>query len=76
MKKEVNTEFDDDLRAEYDFAHLQEGVKGKYVEQYKQGTNLVLLAPDLKKAFPTDEAVNEALRLLLKLAKSQLEHLE
>jgi len=76
MKKEVNTEFDDDLRAEYDFAQLQEGVRGKYVEQYKQGTNLVLLAPDLKKAFPTDEAVNVALRLLLRLAKSQLEHLE
>lgn len=76
MKKEANSEFDDDLRAEYDFAQLQESVKGKYVKQYKQGTNLVLLAPDLKKAFPTDEAVNEALRLLLRLAKSQLEHLE
>lgn len=72
MKKEVNTEFDDDLRTEYDFAQLQGGVRGKYVERYKQGTNLVLLAPDVAKTFPTNEAVNEALRLLIKLAKSQL----
>ncbi len=42
MKKEVNTEFDDDLRTEYDFAQLQGGVRGKYVERYRQGTNLVL----------------------------------
>ncbi len=37
-----------------------------------EGTNLVLLAPDVAQAFPTDEAVNEALRLLVKLAKSQV----
>lgn len=49
MKKEGNTEFDDELRSEYDFAQLQGGVRGKYVELYRQGTNLVLLAPDVAK---------------------------
>ena len=38
---------------------------GKYVDKYRQGTNLVLLDPDIAKAFPTDESVNEALRLLI-----------
>ena len=76
MKKEDLREFDDELRNEYDFAQLQGGVRGKYVERYRQGTNLVLLAPDVAKAFPTDDAVNEALRLLIGLAKSQLKHFE
>ena len=73
MKKDINHEIDDELRPEYDIAQLQEGVKGKYAEQrYRQGTNLVLLEPDVAKAFPNSESVNEALRLLLKLAKSQV----
>ena len=74
MKKEVNTEFndDDELRAEYDFSQIEGGVRGKYAQRYREGTNLVLLAPDVAQAFPTDEAVNEALRLLVKLAKSQV----
>jgi len=72
MKKEVNAEFDDDLRDEYDLAHLEGGIRGKYIEQYNQGINLVLLEPDVAKAFPTDKAVNEALRMLIRLAKSQL----
>ena len=76
MNKEVNTELDDEVCPEYDFAQLEGGVRGKYAEQYRQGTNLVLLAPDVAKAFPTDEAVNEALRLLIRLAKSQVEHLQ
>ena len=76
MNKEVKTEFDDEVCPEYDFAQLEGGVRGKYAEQYRQGTNLVLLAPDVAKAFPTDEAVNEALRLLIRLAKSQAEHLQ
>ncbi|GCL38767.1 hypothetical protein IQ227_22235 [Anabaena aphanizomenioides LEGE 00250] len=66
----------DELRPEYDFTQLEGGVRGKYVERYKQGTNLVLLAPDVAQAFPTAEAVNEALRLLIRLAKSQVENVE
>jgi hypothetical protein len=73
MKKEMDTELNDELRPEYDLSQLGEGVRGKYAERYREGTNLVLLAPDVAEAFPTDEAVNEALRLLIKLAKTQLD---
>lgn len=58
----------DELRPEYDFATMRGGVRGKYVERYRAGTNLALLAPDVADAFPTDEAVNEALRTILKAA--------
>jgi hypothetical protein len=59
---------DDDLRPEYDSAELKGGVRGKYLERYRQGTNLALLAPDVRAAFPTDEAVNQALRSLMQEA--------
>lgn len=61
MKNKVDTEIDDELRAEYDLSQLKGGIRGKYVQRYKAGTNLVLLAPDVAEAFPSDEAVNEAL---------------
>jgi hypothetical protein len=70
MKKEVD-ELEDELRPEYDFANMQGGVRGKYVQRYRSGTNLVLLDPDIAKAFPTDASVNEALRLLLQIADRQ-----
>ena len=72
MKKDINHE-NDELRPEYDFTQLKGGVRGKYTERYHQGTNLVLLEPDVAKAFPNARSVNEALRLLIKLAQSQLE---
>lgn len=62
----------DELRAEYRREDLGEGVRGKYYQAYTKGTNLVLLSPDVAAAFPTAEAVNEALRLLLKLAQDQV----
>ncbi len=54
MKKEtINSEMDDELRPEYDLSQLLKGgVRGKYAAQYKAGTNLVLLAPDVAQAFP------------------------
>lgn len=55
----------DDLRPEYDFSSLGKGVRGKYYEQYKKGTNVVVIDPDLSKKFPTAQAVNDALRRLL-----------
>ena len=55
----------DDLRPEYDLASLGPGVRGKYAEQLK-GTTLVALQPEVAEAFPTSEAVNEALRAVLK----------
>ena len=70
MKKDSDQELDNDLRPEYDLAQLLKGgVRGKYAERYRAGTNLVLLAPDVAHAFPTEEAVNQALRLVLQLAK-------
>ncbi len=61
---------DDELRPEYDLSKLlKEGVRGKYAERYKACTNLVLLAPDVAQAFPSEEAVNQALRLVIQLAK-------
>lgn len=74
MRKEIDTVGDDELRAEYDFSQLQGGIRGKYVERYDEGTNLVLLAPDVAEIFRSDEAVNEALRLLMKIAKAQVGH--
>ena len=52
---------DDELLPEYD---LTGGVRGKYVQRYREGTNVVLLDPDVAEKFPTSEAVNEALRRL------------
>ena len=66
MKKGKPNKRNDDPRAEYDVAKLKGGVRGKYLERYRSGTNLALLAPDVRAAFPTDAAVNEALRSLMK----------
>lgn len=56
---------DDDLLPEYDLSKLKGGVRGKYLQRYRAGTNLALLAPDIRAAFPTDESVNQALRSLI-----------
>lgn len=55
----------DDLRPEYDLASLGPGVRGKYADRLK-GTTLVALRPEVAEAFPTSEAVNEALRAVLR----------
>jgi hypothetical protein len=52
----------DELRSEYDFSG---GVRNKYAERYRAGTNLVLLEPDVAEKFPDSESVNRALRSLL-----------
>jgi len=59
----------DELRPEYKREDLGQGVRGKYLEEYRKGTNLVLLSPDVAKVFSTEEAVNEALRSLISLAQ-------
>lgn len=56
----------DEISAEYDLARLGPGVRGKYFDRYREGTNLALLDKELREAFPTDEAVNEALRSVLR----------
>ena len=56
------------MRKEYTRDVLGKGVRGKYAAAYRKGTNMVLLSPDVAAAFPTSEAVNDALRGLMKLA--------
>ena len=72
MKRKVKTEEEDDLRPEYDLSKLKGGVRGKYAQRYKEGTNLVLLEPDVAEVFPDDESVNRALRLLMEISEKQL----
>ena len=57
------------MRAEYD---LRGGVRGKYYERYRQGTNIVVLEPDIAAVFPDSAAVNQALRLLIRVAREQV----
>jgi hypothetical protein len=71
MNMEINHELEDELRPEYDFSDMKGGVRGKYFESYRAGTNVVLLDPDVAKAFPTSDSVNEALRLLMQIAQRQ-----
>lgn len=66
------TPSDDELRPEYDLRQLQGGVRGKYYQRYQERLHLVRLEPDVAKAFPTEEAVNRALRLLADLARQQV----
>lgn len=62
MKKANEEKPADEMRAEYDFS---KGVRGKYYKRYREGTNLVLLEPDLARVFRDSEAVNLALRQFL-----------
>lgn len=56
------------MRGEYDFS---KGVRGKYARRYAEGSNVVVLDPDVAKVFPDSGSVNEALRTLAELAKKQ-----
>jgi hypothetical protein len=62
MKKAVKIDADE-MRAEYDFS---KGVKNSYAARFAKGSNLVLIEPELFKAFPSEEEVNRALRILVK----------
>jgi hypothetical protein len=62
----------EEIRKEYRREDLGTGVRGKYYNEYKKGTNLVLLSPDVAEAFPNDDSVNTALRNLMKLAKQSI----
>ncbi|MGO9019234.1 MAG: hypothetical protein ACLQVJ_12895 [Syntrophobacteraceae bacterium] len=59
----------DGLRPEYRREDLGPGVRGKYLEAYRAGTNMVLLSPDVAKASPAEKAVNEAFRSLIEVAQ-------
>lgn len=58
-----------ELRLEYKREDLGPGVRGKYYDAYQKGTNLVLLDSDIAAAFPTEKAVNDALRFLIDVAR-------
>ncbi len=60
----------DDLRPEYELANLSGRVQGKYYERARAGSNLVLLEPEIAEAFPDSKSVNEALGLLLRVART------
>lgn len=73
--KNQEIEPSDKLRPEYDLTQLLHGaIRGKYAEKYARSTNLVRLAPDAAEAFPTEEAVNDALRLVLQLERIPADH--
>ena len=69
MNQDQNMTMENDMRKEYDFS---DGIRGKHFKAFRQGTNLVLLDPDIAKIFPDAAAVNEALRLLVKLARQRV----
>ncbi len=69
MSERLN-DLDDELRPEYDETVLRNGIRGKYYASYRKGTNLVLLDADVARAFPDGKAVNNALRLLMKVART------
>jgi len=57
-----------EMPPEYDFSA---GVRGKYARRHQQGTNVVVLAPDVAKIFPNAEAVNDSLRALAQIIRRQ-----
>jgi hypothetical protein len=59
---------DRDMLEEYDFS---KGVRGKYAKRYAEGTNVVVIEPDIAKFFPNHDAVNKALRSLTEIIKMQ-----
>lgn len=65
MKTNSKDRSDSDMRPEYDFASMKGGMRGKYYERYRKGANVILLEPDVAEAFPTEAAVNKALRGIL-----------
>jgi hypothetical protein len=67
MKKESKS-IKEEILAEYDFT---KGVRGKYTQEFQQGTNIVVLSPDVAEVFTDSEAVNEALRMLIQIARRE-----
>jgi hypothetical protein len=65
MKKQIEIERDPDMLEDYDFS---KGVRGKYVQRFAQGSNVVILSPDIAEMFPDSESVNNALRMLVEIA--------
>ena len=58
----MNQHENDDLRTEYPAELIRSGIRGKYARRAKEGSNVVVIDPDLSDVFPNSKAVNEALR--------------
>ncbi|MDX1965444.1 MAG: hypothetical protein SFX18_20025 [Pirellulales bacterium] len=69
MKKAVKKKSAPKMRDEYDFS---KGVRGKYAQRYAEGTNIIVLSPDVAEFFPDSESVNAALRALVVLARKNV----
>jgi hypothetical protein len=68
-KNSIKRQDDYELREEYDLSEMSILPKGRFDPKRRIGRNIVVLEPEIAKAFPNDEAVNEALRLILKASK-------
>jgi hypothetical protein len=68
--KKTNPIAGDEMRPEYDFASMKGGVRGKYARRARTGTNIVLIEPEIAAAFPTERAVNEALKGVLNTTRA------
>ena len=69
MRKKTPTKKDDQEIPELTRAQLGVGVRGKYFKKFTQASNVVILRPEIQKAFPTSEAVNKALASMLAFAQ-------
>jgi hypothetical protein len=74
MRRTSAKKLDDELRPEYDLSQLKGGIRGKYYKGAMAGTNLVLIEPDLAKAFPDADSVNRALRRLFNDMARETDH--
>jgi len=70
MNQKLNKETDPDMLEEYDFSN---GVRGKYVERFAKGSNVVVLDPDVAEKFKDSESVNQALRVLAEIIRKRVE---
>jgi hypothetical protein len=67
MKTKHDTEYDGEMREEYDFSRMKGGVRGKYAKAFDQTVVTILLDPDVAEVFPDSRSVNEALRTLARV---------
>ena len=70
MNQELNNETDSEMLDEYDFS---DGVRGKYVDRFAKGSNVVVLDPDVAEVFTDSESVNQALRALAEIIRNRAE---
>ena len=73
MNQNSNNQRDPDMLSDYDFT---DGVRGKYVDRFAQGSSVVVLDPDVARVFTDSESVNQALRVLAGIIEQQAEKIQ